>query len=273
MEADARAAAVVNLAERLQLALRLAALERHLVELLLARDLDFEQVRQRVHHRHADAVQPARGLIDLGVEFAARMERAHDHFERRLLREFRMRIDRDAAAVVDDGEEAVGGEFDLDEGRVPRQRLVHAVVDHLREKVMQRLLVGAADIHAGPAADGLETFQNLDVTRGVIALGAGGACLRSATAAPPNRSSSFFVLVFSALAIGLQTQCQMGANRLSFNMPWKPPKNGGRQRNAGSRFLLDAFSSREPVPTPDQVQVWAGFRSKTLSRPTQARNR
>ena len=36
-----------------------------------------------------------------------------------------MRIDRDAAAIVGDGQEAVGGEFHLDEGGVARQRLVH----------------------------------------------------------------------------------------------------------------------------------------------------
>ncbi len=73
-----------------------------LIELLAARDLDLQFLRQRVDHRHADAVQAARGLVDLRIEFAARMQRAHDDFERGLFREFRVRIDRDAAAVVGD---------------------------------------------------------------------------------------------------------------------------------------------------------------------------
>ena len=57
----------------------------------------------------------------------------------------------------------------------PGQRLVHGVVDHLGEQVMQRLLVGAADIHAGPAAHRLQAFQHLDVGGGIAGLGAGAA--------------------------------------------------------------------------------------------------
>ena len=72
------------------------------VELAVARDLDLEPLRQRVHHRDADAVQAAGGLVDLGIELSARMQRRHDDFERRLVAEFRMRIDRNAAAVVGD---------------------------------------------------------------------------------------------------------------------------------------------------------------------------
>ena len=151
----------------LQLALRLAALERHPVELLAARDLDLHALGQRVGDRDADAVQAARGLVDLGVEFAAGVQRAHDHFERRLVLELRMRIDRDAAAVVGDADEAVGLHLDLDEGGVAGQRLVHGIVDHLGEQVMQRLLVGAADIHAGPPPHRLQALQHLDVLGGV----------------------------------------------------------------------------------------------------------
>ena len=179
MEAHLGAAPVRRLAGVLQLALRLAALEHHLVELLAARDLDLHAVGQRVGDRDADAVQAARGLVDLGVEFAAGVQRAHDHFERRLVLELRMRIDRDAAAVVGDADEAVGVELDLDEGGVAGQRLVHGVVDHLGEQVMQRLLVGAADIHAGAAAHRLEPLQHLDVLGGV----AGFARARRARAA------------------------------------------------------------------------------------------
>ncbi len=38
--------------------------------------------------------------------------------------------------------------------------------------MVQRGLVGAADIHAGAAADGLQAFQNLDVFCGVVLAGA-----------------------------------------------------------------------------------------------------
>ncbi len=89
-----------------------------------------------------------------------------------------MRIDGDAAAIVGDGEEAVGLERDLDAARVARHRLVHGVVEHLGEEVMHRLLVGAADIHAGTPAHGLEPLQHLDVGGGVAVLAAAPARLR-----------------------------------------------------------------------------------------------
>ena len=175
LEADPGAAAVVDLAEVLELALGMAALERHAIELLAARDLDLEPRGQRIHHRHADAVQAARGLVNLGVELAAGMQRAHDDFERGFFREFRMRIDRNAAAVVGHGQESVGAQFHFDEGGMARQRLVHGIVDDLGEQMVQRLFVGAADIHAGPAPYRLEAFQHLDIGRGVAGFRAGSA--------------------------------------------------------------------------------------------------
>ena len=84
-----------------------------------------------------------------------------------------MRIDWNAAAIVGDGQESVGVQFYLDEGGMPRQRLVHRVVDDFGEQMMQRLLVGAADIHARPAADRLKAFQHLDIARGIAGLRAG----------------------------------------------------------------------------------------------------
>ncbi len=201
MEAHGGAAAVRRLAGVLQLAFRLAALEHHPVELLAARDLDLHAVGQRVGDRDADAVQAARGVVHLGVELAAGVQRAHDHFERRLVLEFRMRIDRDAAAVVGDGDETVGVELDVDEGGVAGQRLVHRVVDHFGEQVVQRLLVGAADVHAGPPADRLEPLQHLDVLGGI-------AAVIAAAAACPRR------LGRAALRLKLGEQVRRGADLL-----------------------------------------------------------
>ena len=116
-------------------------------------------------------MQAARGLIGLGVELSAGMQRRHDDFERRLAGEFRVRIDRDAAAVVVHGERAVLEKFDLDEAGMAGDGLVHRVVDHLGEEMVQRALVGAADIHAGPAAHRLQPFEHLDRGRVVAGLG------------------------------------------------------------------------------------------------------
>ena len=169
-KSDLGAAPVGRAAGLFQLALRLAALERHLVEHLLARDLDLHALRQRIGDRDADAMQAAGGLVDLGVELAAGVQHAHDDFERRLVLEFRMRIDRDAAAIVGDRDKAVRLHLDVDPARVAGERFVHRVVDHFGEQMMQRLDVGAADIHAGAAADRLEPFQHLDMLGGVAGL-------------------------------------------------------------------------------------------------------
>src|SRR6516165_6392941 len=58
-ETDFGAASVRRFAGILQFGLWLAALERHAVEPLAARNLDFHAFGERIRHRHADAVQSA----------------------------------------------------------------------------------------------------------------------------------------------------------------------------------------------------------------------
>src|SRR6516165_7932674 len=122
-EAYLGAATVGDAAELFQLAFGFTALEYHAVERLLARDLDFHALGERVGNRDAHAVQPTRRIVDFRIEFPARVQRAHDHFEGRLLREFRMGIDGDAAPVVSHGYEAIGVQTDIDERGVARKRL------------------------------------------------------------------------------------------------------------------------------------------------------
>jgi hypothetical protein len=181
-EAHLGAATIGDSAEPLQFALRLAALEHHAVQRLLACDLDFHALRQRVRDRDTDAVQAARGLIDFRVELSAGVQRAHDHFQRRFVLKLGVRIDGNSAAIVGHAHETVRLHLDLDKAGMPGQRLVHRIVDHLGEEVVQRLFVGAADIHAWAPAHRLEAFEHLDVARGVTSLGparepAGARCL------------------------------------------------------------------------------------------------
>src|SRR5262249_12879748 len=58
-EAHFRSAAVGGSAKLCQLRFRLAALEYHAIERLLARDLDFHALGESVGNRHANAVQAA----------------------------------------------------------------------------------------------------------------------------------------------------------------------------------------------------------------------
>ena len=167
LEAHAGAAPVRRAAGLLQLAFRLPALESHAVQLLLARHFDFHAFGQRVRDRNADAVQAARRLVDLRVEFAAGVQRAHDDFQRGLAFELRMGIDRNTAAIVGHADEAVRLHLDFNPIGVAGQGLVHGVVDDFGKQVMQRLFVRPADIHSRPTADRLKPLQHLDMFGGV----------------------------------------------------------------------------------------------------------
>ena len=173
MEGDRGAAPVGSGAGRLQLRHRKAAREVLGPGLAVAGDLDEQIVGQRVDDRDADAVQTARRGVDLAVELAAGMQRGEDDFERRLVLEFGVRIDRDAAAVVAHQDLVARQHLQPDRVGVAGDGLVHRIVQHLGHEMMHGPFVGAADIHAGALADGFEPFQHLDV------MGRVGVFLRS----------------------------------------------------------------------------------------------
>ena len=78
-------------------------------------------------------------------------------------------VDGNAAAIVAHGDGAVGVEHDLHRGGVARERLVDGVVDDFVDHVMQAgTVIGVADIHARPLADGVEPLQNPDQFRTVF---------------------------------------------------------------------------------------------------------
>src|SRR3546814_3804073 len=79
-------------------------------------------------------MQAAGGGVDLVRELAAGMQRGEDDLQRRLGREFRVRVDRDAAAVVADRHGVVGRQLQLDAAGVAGDRLVHGVVEHLGDQ-------------------------------------------------------------------------------------------------------------------------------------------
>jgi hypothetical protein len=144
------------------------------VEGAVAGHLDDRLGGEGVDDADADAVEAAGRAIRLALELPARVERGHDDLERRLAGVLRVRVDRDAAAVVGDGQAVAWLQRDLDAVGEAGDGLVHAVVDDLGRKVVERAVVGAADVHARAAADGLEAFEHLDCGC-VVAFGRGGS--------------------------------------------------------------------------------------------------
>ena len=158
----------------LQLALGLAALVVLGPDVAVAADLEVERLRERVDDRDADAVQAAGDLVAaaLAAELAAGVEHGeHDLGRRSLL--LGVLVNRDPAAVVDDGDRLVRVDRDRDVVAVAGERLVDRVVDDLPDQVVQAARPGRADVHARPLADRVEPAQDGDLTGGVFARPAG----------------------------------------------------------------------------------------------------
>ena len=125
MKGNGGAAPVLHRLAFAQLAGRLALAVALLVEHLVACHLDGQVVRQRVDHRHADAVQAAGGGIGLLRELGAGVQRGEDHLQRRLRFVLRVRVDRDSAAVVADHDTVAGLQLDLDARGVAGDGFIH----------------------------------------------------------------------------------------------------------------------------------------------------
>ena len=122
---------------------------------------------ERIHDRHADAVQTGGVLVGVGVELAAGVQPGHHHFDRRKPGAG-LRVHRNAAAVVTHGQAAVLMDGHLDAPTVPRHGLVNAVVHHLPEEVVQPGPAGGADVHRGPDPHGLQALEDLDVSARIL---------------------------------------------------------------------------------------------------------
>ncbi len=142
----------------------------HLPRKAVAPDLDVELFAQRVHAAHAHAVQTARNLVVRRIELAARMQHRQHHLHRRhhLAVGQRLVVHRNAAAVVDHRDGVVDVDRHIDPRRVPGQRLVDRVVDHLIHQVVQSLLAGRADVHRRAQAHGRQALKHRDVFAGIV---------------------------------------------------------------------------------------------------------
>ncbi len=125
-----------------------------------------EPLAERVDHRRADAVQPARDLVAAAAELAARVQLGEHQLEPGLLLGG-VHVDRDAAAVVDHRHRVVAVQGHDDGVALPRESLVDGVVDDLADEVVQTARVGRADVHPGALAHRLEPLERGELGRGV----------------------------------------------------------------------------------------------------------
>ncbi len=126
------------------------------VQLAVARDRERQRSRQRIDDRNADTVQATRDLVRVVVEFSAGVQHGHDDLGCGTLF-FAVDVGRNAPAVVLDGDRFVGVNRHDDAIAVPGQGLVDRVIHHLENHVVQAgSIIGVADVHPGPLADGFE---------------------------------------------------------------------------------------------------------------------
>jgi hypothetical protein len=137
-------------------------------------DGDLHPLREGVHHRAADAVQAARDLVGALVELAPGVELGHHHFEGADLLG-RMNVDRDAPAVVLDGDDVAAADLYRDVRAVSGQGLVDRVVHDLKHEVVEAVGTGRADVHARPLPHVLEALENLDAV-GIVGVWHGRKC-------------------------------------------------------------------------------------------------
>ena len=148
----------------LELGFFVAVGETNGVFLALAAHAHVELLRQRVDHRHADAVQAAGKLVILVGKLAARVQLGEDNLDPGYLL-LRMEIDRHAAAVIDHAERLVGVQNNPDLAGMTGNGLVDTIIHHLLREVIGS---GGVGIHSRPLLDRFEPRQDFD--RGGVVL-------------------------------------------------------------------------------------------------------
>src|SRR5690606_27417280 len=136
----------------------------------VAPDIQPQVLGQRGDHRNAHAVQAAGNLVAVVVELATGVQDGEDHLGRRAPL-FLVGIDRDAAAVVGNGDRTILEDPHDDVVGVSGQGLVHRVVDDLEHHVVQAgAVMHVTDVHARALAHGLQAPQHGDLA-GVVGTG------------------------------------------------------------------------------------------------------
>ena len=135
-----------------------AALVLLLPEVAATRDLHLAPFGEEVHHRDADAMEAARGLVGALLELASEFQDRHHplegrHFTVHLLGELRMLLHGDAAAVVLDGDTPVDVHHHAHALGVVGHALVDRVVDDLVDEVVEAAGGVVTDVHAEPFAN------------------------------------------------------------------------------------------------------------------------
>ena len=111
-------------------------------------------------------MQAARNLVGLVFEFGSRVQGRQNDLQ---CRNFFLRMDihRNSATIINDRNPIIGMDDDIDFFAIAGQRLVHRIVHHLVDQVVQSHLAGRTDIHSRTFAHRLQTLKDRNIFRAV----------------------------------------------------------------------------------------------------------
>ena len=137
-----------------------------LIDFPVAKHLRKHVGGERIHARNAHTVQTAGHFIRTLVELTAGMQHRHHHLQRTHALFF-VDVDGNAATVVlhYDGTVLANRHFDV--GAIAGQGFVDGVIHRFIDQMVQAFLANVADVHRRTLANGLQTFEYLDVRRGI----------------------------------------------------------------------------------------------------------
>lgn len=122
-----------------------------------------------VYARYTHAVQTAGYFIRTFVELAACVQHGHNDFQSGFLF-LLVPVYRNTATVVLYGDGVVFIDGDFDVVAIAGHGFVDGVVHHFVHQMVQTVLADVSDIHGGTFPHGFQSFQNLNVACGIVAL-------------------------------------------------------------------------------------------------------
>ncbi len=147
-----------------------------LPDVAVAGDFDLAPFGKEVDDGDADAVQTAGGLVRAFFELAAELEDRHNAFQRgdvaaHFFGELIVLVDRDAAAIVFDGDGTIVVDGDPHFAGEVGHGLVDGIVDDFVDQVVQTAAGAVANVHARPFAHVFQVGQVQQIFGGVLFVG------------------------------------------------------------------------------------------------------
>ncbi len=173
----------IDFADHMQRFRGFPAFEADQMDFSIAHDFSFEPIGKRVDALCTDPVKTTGVFISALAEFPACVK-IGEHELNGGHAEFFVHVDRNAPAIVRDRNRTIDVNRNFDQAAIACEVLVDRVIQHFENAVVEATLIGIADIHAGPLADGFQALQLVNLRGAIFLLG-------------PNLSFGFVCLVRS----------------------------------------------------------------------------